>query len=77
MALHFSRNVVIPVWFAVFALITLLGPSQSLFVSVVLIALGLAVPAMALVLWHDPPLPLAVVPEGVDGIPKSPRTSQM
>ena len=77
MALHVSRNVVIPVWFTVFALITLLGPSQSLVVSVLLIGLGLAVPAMALVLWRDRPLPLAVLPEGVDGIRKSPRTSQI
>ena len=76
MSIAFSRNVVIPVWFAVFALFTIVGPPLTPFVSVFLITAGLVVPAIALVLWHDPPLPVAVVALRGDAIRKSALTDR-
>jgi hypothetical protein len=74
MSMHFSRNLVIPVWFAVFALFTTVAPPFDLFYSVFLVIVGLAVPTIAFMLWHDPPVPVVVVPQHVDATRKSPLT---
>jgi hypothetical protein len=59
MSMHFSRNVVIRLWFALFALFALAAffvtPFPFVF-SLFLLVLGLAVPMMVYVLWHDPPV---------------------
>jgi hypothetical protein len=69
---HFSRSAVIPVWFAIFVLFTIVGSPFNLFVWVFLLTAGLAVPTIVLMLWHDPPLPVAVVPQSIDATRKSP-----
>lgn len=73
MAMQFSRNLVIPVWFAVFALVTIFAPPFDFFPSVFLLVMGLVVPAMAYLLWQDPPLPVGAV-QSIDATPKRPLT---
>ena len=59
MSMPFSRNVVISVWFAVFAIAMILAPAVNFVFSLFLLVLGLAVPMMVYVLWHDPPVAVA------------------
>jgi hypothetical protein len=66
MSMQFSRNVVIPVWFVVFAMAAILAPTLNYVFSLFLIVLGLAVPAMIYMLWHDPPVPVALVASSID-----------
>jgi hypothetical protein len=56
MAMHFSRNVIIPLWFATFALVAFLMPRSAFGWSLLLLALGLTVPVMVYVVWQDRPL---------------------
>ena len=51
-----SRNVIIPLWFATFALAVFVLPPATVGWSLFVLGLGLAVPAMVYVLWRDPPL---------------------
>ena len=55
MSMPCSRNVIIPLWFAAFALAAFVLPPAPVGWSLFLLGLGLAVPAMVYVLWHDPP----------------------
>jgi hypothetical protein len=50
-----SPNVIIPLWFALFALGAAVLPHGPVFGSLFLLALGLTVPAMVYVVWQDPP----------------------
>ena len=56
MSMHGRRNVIIPLWFAIFALAAFFLPRGTYGWSLFLLALGLTVPAMVYVLWQDPPL---------------------
>ena len=56
MSMPCSRNVIIPLWFATFALAALVLPPATMGWSFFLLGLGLTVPAMVYVLWRDPPL---------------------
>ena len=56
MSMHCRRNVIIPVWFAIFALAAFVLPRGTYGWSLFLLVLGLTVPAMVYVLWQDPPL---------------------
>jgi hypothetical protein len=66
MPMRFSRNVVIAVWFAVFAIATSLAPTVNVVFSLCLLVLGLAVPMMVYVLWHDPPVAVGLVAQSID-----------
>ena len=54
MSMYFSRNVVIPVWFAIFALATLFVLPSTFVFSLFLLVIGLAVPTIAYMLWPAP-----------------------
>jgi hypothetical protein len=54
--MRLSRNVVISIWFAVFVLAAILAPTVNAVFSLFLLVLGLAVPMMVYVLWHDSPV---------------------
>jgi hypothetical protein len=56
MSMPCSRNVIIPLWFAIVALAAFVLPRGTFGWSLLLLVLGLAVPAMIYVLWQDPPL---------------------
>ena len=64
--MQFSRNVVISVWFAVFVIATILAPTVNFVFSLFLLVLGLAVPMMVYVLWHDPPVAVCLVAQSTD-----------
>ena len=66
MSMQFSRNVVISVWFAVFVIATILAPTVNFVFSLFLLVLGLAVPMMVYVLWHDPPVAVGLVAQSTD-----------
>ena len=66
MPLQFSRNVVISVWFAVFVIATILAPTVNFVFSLFLLVLGLTVPMMVYVLWHDPPVAGCLVAQSTD-----------
>jgi hypothetical protein len=66
MPMQFSRNVVISVWFAVFAIATSLAPTVNFVFSLFLLVLGLAVPMMVYLLWHDPPVAVGLVAQSTD-----------
>jgi hypothetical protein len=66
MPLQFSRNVVISVWFAVFVIATILAPTVNFDFSLFLLVLGLTVPMMVYVLWHDPPVAECLVAQSTD-----------
>jgi hypothetical protein len=66
MPMQFSRNVVISIWFAVFAIATILAPTVNFVFSLFLLALGLAVPMMVYVLWHDAPVAVGLVAQSTD-----------
>jgi hypothetical protein len=51
-----SRNVIIPLWFATFALAVFVLPLATVGGSLFVLGLGLAVPVMIYVLWRDPSL---------------------
>lgn len=72
MAIRFSRNVVIPIWFAFFALVTFFAPPSDFFASVLMLIVALAVPALTYVLWHDPPQPVGVLPAAIETTRKRP-----
>ena len=56
MSMPCSRNLIIPLWFVVFALAAFVLPAGAASSSLLLLVLGLTVPAMVYVLWQDPPL---------------------
>jgi hypothetical protein len=66
MPMQFSRNVIISVWFAVFAMATILAPTVNFVFSLFLLVLGLAVPVMVYVLWHDPPVAVGLAAQSTD-----------
>jgi hypothetical protein len=59
MSMPFRRNVVVPIWFAIFALVAFFLPPANSGLSIFLLVLGIAVPTITLALWRDPPLQLA------------------
>ena len=63
MSLPLSRNVLIPVPFAAFALAMFLAPAVNVVFSLFLLAMGLALSTMVYVLWPEPEL--ALVAPGV------------
>ena len=65
MPLPFSRKVVIPVWFAVFA-ISILVPTVNVFFPLFLLVMGFAVPMMVYVLWHDRPVAVRLAAQSID-----------
>jgi hypothetical protein len=56
MSMPCSRNVIIPLWFATFALAAFVLPPAAVGWSLFWLGLALTVPAMVYVLWRDPPL---------------------
>jgi hypothetical protein len=56
MSMLCSRNVMIPLWFAIFALAAFFLPSGTFAWSLFVLLLGVTVPAMIYLLWQDPPL---------------------
>ena len=66
MRMLLSRNVVISIWFAVFAITTILAPPVNFVFSLFLLALGLTVPMMVYVLWHDAPVAATLVAQSTD-----------
>ena len=56
MSMLCSRNVIIPLWFALFALAAFVLPRGTGGGSLFLLVLGLSVPAMVYVVWQVPPL---------------------
>jgi hypothetical protein len=66
MPMQFSRNVVISIWFAVFMLATILAPTVNVVFSLFLLVMGLVVPVMLYVLWHDPPVVVGLVTQSTD-----------
>jgi hypothetical protein len=66
MPMRLSRNVVISVWFAVFAIATILAPTVNVVFSLFLLVLGLAVPTMVYLLWHDAPAAVGLVAQSTD-----------
>ena len=52
--MHRSRNVIVPVWFATFAIAAFALPAGTFGWSLFLLVLGLTVPAMVYALWPDP-----------------------
>jgi len=56
MSMPCSRNVIIPLWFATFAIAAFVLPPATAGWSLFLLVLGLTVPAMVYVVWQDPPL---------------------
>ena len=56
MSKHDRRNVIIPLWFAIFALAACFLPRGTYGWSLFVLVLGLTVPAMVYTLWQDPPL---------------------
>ena len=63
MSMQFRRNVVISVSFAVFAIAMSLVPAVNVVSSLFLLVLGLTIPVMVYVLWHDSPVTVALVPQ--------------
>jgi hypothetical protein len=66
MPLQLGRNVVISVWFAVFVIATILAPTVNSVFSLFLLVLGLTVPMMVYVLWHDSPVAECLVAQSTD-----------
>ena len=56
MSMPDPRNVIIPLWFAISALAAFWLPRGTFGWSLLVLALGLTVPAMVYVLLRDPPL---------------------
>jgi hypothetical protein len=54
MSMQRRRNVIVPVWFAMFAIAAFALPSGTFGWSLFLLVLGLTVPAMVYALWQDP-----------------------
>ncbi len=72
MPMQLNRNVVISIWFSVFVLATILAPTVNFVFSLFLLVLGLAVPMMVYVLWHDPPVAVSVVAQSIDAERRQP-----
>lgn len=51
MFVHFHRTVIAPVWLVVFGLLAVLWSPPSVAMGVVLLLVGLAGPAVMLILW--------------------------
>jgi hypothetical protein len=66
MPMKLSRNVVMSVWFAVFAIATILASAVSSVFSLFFLVLGLAVPMMVYVLWHAPRVAVGLVAQSTD-----------
>ena len=67
MSIYVSRNVVIPIWFVIFAIGLFVVPSPNFVFSMFLVVMGLAVPTIAFMLWPTPVLqPVAVAPSTID-----------
>ncbi len=64
MSMHCRRNVIIPLWFAIFALAAVFLPWGTYGWSLFLLVLGLTVPAMVYMQRQDPPLQLQRVGTG-------------
>jgi hypothetical protein len=57
----FSRNAIIPVWLLAFGFIVLLRSPMSVTATVFLLIVGLAAPAIMLILWKEPSRTVAEV----------------
>ena len=66
MSMQFSRNAVISIWFAIFAIATSLAPTVNFVFSLFWLVLGLAVPMMVYVLWHDPAVAVGLVAQSTN-----------
>ena len=67
MSMHFSRNVIIPSWFAIFALAAFVVPPFNFGFSLFMLVMGLAVPTIVYMLWQDPALePVGIGPHNID-----------
>jgi hypothetical protein len=62
----FRRTAIIPVWFVVFALFALFGPSMTFTTSVLVAVLGTLALSIMLILWKAPPSTIAEVLRDVD-----------
>jgi hypothetical protein len=61
-----SRNVVLSLWFAVFAMTTFLVPPANVVFLLFWLVLGLALPLMVYLLWHDIPVAASLVVQSTD-----------
>ena len=65
MSVPFGRSVVIPASFIACAIAVTFAPAASLSFSLFLVVLGVAVPTMVSLLWHEPPVAVALVAPGI------------
>jgi len=68
----FSRNALIPVWLGAFALLAVFESPMSFATGLLLVIVGLVVPAVVLLLWKAPSPTIAEV---LNRVERSPRRS--
>ena len=61
MSMRLDRNAVISLWVGTVALVAAFAPSFNLVFSLFMLAMGLAIPTIAYVLWPIPPLEPVVI----------------
>jgi hypothetical protein len=61
MSILFRRKAIVPVWFGMFGLFALLGPSMTFATSVFVLLLGTMAPTIMLILWKTPQPTIAEV----------------
>ena len=61
MSMRLDRNAVISLWVGTLALVAAFAPSFNLVFSLFMLAMGLAIPTIAYLLWPPPPLEPVVV----------------
>lgn len=54
MSMFISRRWIIPVWVVVFGLLALFGSPMTAATGVLLLIVGIVVPAILLILWQEP-----------------------
>lgn len=67
MFVQINRTTIIPLWLVVFVLLGLLWSTLSVAMGVLLLQVGLAGPAVMLILGSDPSLTVARAAPGVEG----------
>jgi hypothetical protein len=63
---QFRRTAIIPVWFVVFGLVAVFGPSMTFTTGVYVVVLGTLALTILLALWKAPPSTIAEVLRDVD-----------
>ena len=66
MSLHLTRNIAIALSLVAFVIALVFAPAANLVFSAFLLFMGVALSTMVYVLWHQPPVAVALVAPRID-----------